>query len=260
MQGRPDRGLAFRSPLAPLASPPSDVAQVRRLVEERARPVRGLRARMEMLVGASRRNQPRQRFEALAFFDPPTFLRVRAIQNGVAVFDLLVDADRATLVVVPERTVWRGSLRELRQAPRLTAGIAPDVLLRAIDIDNLLTERLRENQPRASFSSDFIELAFDTSHDKEEEQFVLRRSDLLVQRYVRLSGRRRLSEVRYWAYEKMPGGGVYPTQFAVENAAGGAFLVRLNEVRVGEKREARLATIDIPEGFVERSFSEADPK
>lgn len=248
-QGRPDRGLVFRSPLSPLKRQVETVEDVRKILAERAQPVHGLKARLEIIVGAAGRRNPKQRFDAMAYVDPPNFLRIRANQNGAVVFDLLVDNDEATVVIVPERLAIRGSLRELNRAPRITGGIRPADLFDALNIESRLVELLRREEPQMASTRDTLQLWFAGADRRSATEIELRRSDLLTQRLTRWQGRRKMGEVRFWAYDHVDQRVLVPTTFALENADGGALLVNLSDVKLNEPRTPQLATIDIPEGF-----------
>jgi len=255
-QGRPDRGLTFRSPIEPVEQEIASPADIRSVLAARSQPVRGLRARLEILVGEGGRRNPRQRFQALAYVDPPGFMRVRAQQNGASVFDLLVDGGNATAVVVPERVVYRGSVRELERAPQATLGIAPSLLFETLDVEAVLARRLQRETPEMERRPDGIYLWFAGGQARSVDEIVCRTSDLLVERVTRWQGRRKLGEVRFWAYERVGGQAIVPVEFAIENAAGGAVLVRLSDVRLNEPRTPQLASIDVPQGFAEHDFSE----
>ena len=180
--GRPDRGLTFRSPLEPLKEQVHSAAEIRQVLAQRSRPVRGLKARLEILAGEGGRRNPRQRFDALAYIDPPDFVRIRANQGGTVVFDLLVDGENATAVVVPERVVYRGGVRELERSPQATLGLAVSLLFETIDIEASLAERLRRESPNIERRRDFLHLWFPSGTRNRSEEIVLRGADLLVVR------------------------------------------------------------------------------
>ena len=250
--GKPDRGLTFRSPLAPHEGTIASPEEIRSILARRSRPVQGLRARLEILVGESGRHKPRQRFEALAYIDPPDFLRVRASQNGSTVFDLLIDGQRAQAIIVPERMALLGSTRELNESPQATLGVPPALLFEAVNVEATLVEKLGREKCDWTAERGGYRLRFATA--KGYEEFVLRREDLLVQRIAQWVGRKKAGEVRFWAYETLPSQGLIATEFAVENAAGGAALFRLSDVRLNEPRTPALATLEIPAEFQQHTL------
>lgn len=245
--GKPDRGMTFRSPLPPVKVKAASAEDIRKVLTQRSQPVRGLKARVEITVGEGGRRNPRQRFDAFAYVDPPDFLRVRAQQGGTTVFDVLVDGHNATAVIVPERLVLRGSTVELNRSPQATLGIAPALLFEAINVEAALAGRLQRQQCEISMGAEKIILWF--ANGNVAEEFVLRRQDLLVERLTQWRGRRKMGEVRFWAYENYPSWGCVASEFVIENAAGGAALFRLTDVRLGEERTPQLVAMEIPEGF-----------
>lgn len=257
--GRPDRGFSFRSPLEPINVPIRSPETVRRVLAQRSRPVQGLKARLEILMGEGARRNPRQRLEALVYVDPPDFMRLRASQNGAVVLDLLVDGDDATALVVPERMAFRGSLHSLEENTRLTGGLAPSLIFEIVNIESSLAARLRKENVRLELGRETLTLVMRGARASEVEQYVLRSADVLVQRKTRWLGRRKVGEVRFWAYEKMPDGGVVPTDFVIENALGGAALVRMRDLRLNEPRTPALASLEIPPGFEVRDLSSERP-
>jgi len=252
MQGRPDTGLSFSSPLPPLENPVRDSAALRKVLDSRAKAVRSVRARANIVVGSGR--DARQRFEGLIFVEPGQFLRMRATQSGATVFDLLVKDQTSTLIVLPDRTVYRGRLLDLERDSRLTAGISPRLLLDVPRIEEILRDRFASgNIAVRTANKGRLTLTADDPHSGETEIFTVRSVDGLVERYRRLRGRRKLFEVRFWSYEDVDGC-VVPTRFAVENAAGGAILVTLSEVQLNQPRTAALETVEVPEGFAVRQL------
>ncbi len=257
--GRPDRGLSFRSPLEPVSPPIQSAADVRRVLAGRSKPVRGLKTRLEIILGESGRRNPRQRLEALAYVDPPYFMRLRASQNGAVVFDLLVDGNDATAVIVPERTALRGSLRSLERDTRFTGGLAPSLIFEIVNVESLLAAKLKREDVHFEMGREGISLVVRGARAGEVEQYVLRRADLLVQRVTRWQGRRKVGEIRIWAYEKTAEGVLIATDFVIENALGGAALVRLKDLRLNEPRTPALASLEIPAGFDVRELSIEQP-
>ncbi len=259
-QGRPDRNMQFHSPLAPVQREIRSPADVRDELAKRAHAVRGLKARAEILIGEGGRRSPRQRFEALAYIDPPDFLRVRASQSGAVMFDLLVKGNQATAVIIPEKTVVRGNLADIARAPELLGGMHPRQLFDTVNIEALLVSWLEQTRPQFKLRSNRIYLSFQETEQNRLREVVLRRQDLLVERMTTWNGRRKEGEVRFWAYEKITdAGSVIPVEFAIENAKGGAVLIRLSNVRLDEPRTPELGTVEIPEGFAERSLSRLRP-
>jgi hypothetical protein len=179
---------------------------------------------------------------------------MRATQSGATVFDLLVKDQTSTLIVLPDRTVYRGRLLDLERDSRLTAGISPRLLLDVLRIEEILRDRLASgNIAVRTANKGRLTLTADDPHSGETEIFTVRSVDGLVERYRRFRGRRKLFEVRFWSYEDVDGC-VVPTRFAVENAAGGAILVTLSEVQLNQPRTAALETIEVPEGFAVRQL------
>ncbi|MGB9693052.1 MAG: hypothetical protein ACPL7D_12895 [Candidatus Sumerlaeaceae bacterium] len=257
-QGRPDYDLEFRSPLAPVTGEIRSPHDVRDVLAKRARAIRGLRARAEIFIGRGGRRSPRQRFDALAYVDPPDFLRVRASQSGAGVFDLLVKDGFATAVIIPEKMVVTGPLAELERAPEILGGMAPTQVFDAVDVEALLLRRLESDPAEFYPARDRLHFWFRNERQMREQEFVVRRRDLLVERLTMWQGRRKMGEIRFWAYEQVAdGNSVVPVEFAIENAKGGAFLVRLSEVRLDQPRSPELATIEIPEGFAKQSLKAA---
>lgn len=245
--GKPDRGMTFRSPLQPVKVKAISAEWIRKILAQRSQHVQGLKARVEITVGEGGRRNPRQRFDAFAYVDPPHFLRVRAQQSGTTIFDVLVDGHNATAVIVPERLVLRGSTVELNRSPQATLGIAPALLFEAVNVEAALADRLLRQDCEIRVGAEKIHLWF--ANGNVAEEFVLRRQDLLVERLTQWRGRRKAGEVRFWAYENYPSWGCVATEFVIENAAGGAALFRLTDVHLGEELTPQLAAMQIPEGF-----------
>jgi hypothetical protein len=248
--------MEFQSPLPPVGETNLGLPQIRSKLSERSGNVRTIRANLDIVVGAGGRRNPRQQFQALLFAQPPDFLRVRGNQGGMQAFDILLEKNDVQVVIAPERAYYRGTLTELRANPEILAGVYPGELIDNFVVEQTLLKRL-EAYPQALLYStrDHYEIRFSYS-DGSAERYQMRKRDLLVDRYQRFFGNRAVSEIRFWGYDIYDGRFLLPSQFAVDLGGGGAFLIRVTEMRVNEPSTPQIGQMLVPQGFEQRGFSQ----
>lgn len=255
--GRADERMSFQSPLPALAERHLSLTQIARHLTTRAQQANSVRLQGELIVGAAGRRNPRQRFDLLLFAKPPDFARVRALQNGATFFDVLLRGQSLEVAVVPDRTLYRGSVAELRQYPQVLGGVDVRELLDSLFIESALLRKLwRGGEPLFYASRDHYEIRFAIPRGGEE-RYQLRKADLLVDRYQRFVSNRRLAEIRFWRYELVEGKYLIPTQIALEGTGGASVLLNAQQVSVNEPVTDALRA-PIPSADLQvKSFAEA---
>jgi hypothetical protein len=233
------------------------LTQIARHLTARAQQADSVRLQGELIVGAAGRRNPRQRFDLLLFAKPPDFARVRALQNGATFFDVLLRGQNLEVAVVPERTLYRGTLAELRRYPQVLGGLDVRELLDSLFVESALVRKLRRGgEPLFYTGRDHYEIRFALPRGGEE-RYRLRQTDLLVDRYQRFLGNRRVAEIRIWRYDLVEGKYLVPTQFAVEATGGASVLLTAQQVTVNEPVTDALQSPISGVNLKVKSFAEA---
>ena len=239
----------FASPLQPVGSQRMGPAEVASTLRARRSDIKSVRGNGSLVLGGSAAG--RQSFDLNVVIKYPDTLRVRGTQTSGAVFDVLMKRGDLQAVVYPERTAYHGRTAELRANPAPLMGIDPTLLLDAFEIETVLLDRLERYPGVSTSGSSGTHYSYTFLYtDGTGERFLVRTSDLLVQRYERLRGGRSEAAVTYAGFRQADGGTLVPTGFVTDvAAAGGQFAVTTGELHINEKAPEQAFTLPVPEGF-----------
>ena len=242
-----DANLSFQSPLQPVPPGPATVEYIRPILAGRSRPLKSVKAEMELVAGGGR--QGSQIFNTVMYIEPASsFIRLRGSQNVGTVFDAMIRGNDVQLVLYPERRFFRGTVADLQANPALFAGVNPADLIQCFPVEQTLLAQFGWAAPRHTGTRTHQVFAFQQASGATDT-FRLRNSDLLTDLFERSYGRGAVTRIRYWGYGQF-GSTLLPTQFTIElPKTRGQLLVRVMSATVNEKPPAPMYRMEIPPGF-----------